>query len=156
MYIQQQPQGASEGGVQLPLDYSGSVFESMQSAPAEAVEPPAPQEEHVAQQKAAQENAAEAPTQEQSVEAGLFHRDPHGEALRRDDEKRKEPPQRGGIFDKIPLLSALLPPPRGKGEHQGWLGDWKEWVLIGVALLLFLNESTDDVLPLLLLLLLWD
>ncbi len=57
-----------------------------------------------------------------------------------------------GAFGKLPFLSALLPPPRKKKEGSGL----PEWAL--VALIFFiLNDTRDgDLLPILLLLLLWD
>lgn len=69
----------------------------------------------------------------------------------------KHPPQRGGIFGRFPFLAPLLPPPRKKGECGERQGrDLFDLVIIGAALLLFLDEKNDDILPLLLLLLLWD
>lgn len=59
----------------------------------------------------------------------------------------------GGLLSEFPLLSSLLPPPRSHTHEQS---DLMQWILIGGAILLFLNDSTDDILPLLLLLLLWD
>ena len=55
-------------------------------------------------------------------------------------------------FARIPFLSSLLPPPRKKREGTGL----PEWALL--ALIFFvLNESREgDLLPILLLLLLWD
>ena len=57
-----------------------------------------------------------------------------------------------GAFGKLPFLSSLLPPPRRKKEGGGL----PEWALL--ALILFvLNDSREgDLLPILLLLLLWD
>ena len=57
-----------------------------------------------------------------------------------------------GAFGKLPFLSSLLPPPRRKKEG----GCLPEWAV--VALIFFvLNDSREgDLLPLLLLLLLWD
>ncbi len=59
----------------------------------------------------------------------------------------------GGIFSRLPFLSSLLPPPRKKhGEKQGL----PEWAVIGIVLLLLLDSPENDLLPFLLILLLWD
>ena len=61
----------------------------------------------------------------------------------------------GGLFSRIPLLSSLAPPSRGSREERGHGEIW-DWVLLGVVVLCLLGGKEDDVLPLLLLLLLWD
>ena len=147
MYIQPQ----AEQPMQLPRDYSGSAFSQNEAPPVEAISPETGEENREFREEAAPESA-------ESVEAGAFsHRGPppqetHGQR------KPSDPPPRGGFFGKFPLLSALLPPPRGKDKHGTGLldGDLKEWLLIGVALLLLLRDQGDDILPLLLLLLLWE
>lgn len=58
-----------------------------------------------------------------------------------------------GIFSRFPFLSSLLPPPRRKKEKGGPLS---EWVIIGIFLFLILEDNEQDLLPFLLLLLLWD
>ena len=68
-------------------------------------------------------------------------------------EKEKSHPT-GGILSRIPFLSSLLPPPRGGGSAGSRL---PEWVVIGAVILLLAgDEDGSDVLPFLLLLLLWD
>ena len=60
----------------------------------------------------------------------------------------------GGILARIPLLSSFLPPPRhGTGDKGRSLPDW---ILTGAVVLLLLADEQSDILPLLLLLLLWD
>lgn len=60
----------------------------------------------------------------------------------------------GGLFSRIPFLSSLMPPPRGRKGEKGGLPDW---VLIAALIFLFGGESDeDDILPFLLLLLLWN
>ena len=61
----------------------------------------------------------------------------------------------GGLFSRIPFLSSLAPPPRGGREGRAHGEIW-DIVLLGVAVLCLLGGKEDDVLPLLLLLLLWD
>ena len=59
-----------------------------------------------------------------------------------------------GLRERFPLLSSLLPPARSEHKRGGVL---PEWALIGAVILLFLWEDTEnDILPFLLLLLLWD
>jgi hypothetical protein len=57
-----------------------------------------------------------------------------------------------GLLGRFPLLSSLLPPSRGERANHELL----TWVLLGAAVLLLLDDRTDDILPLLLILLLWD
>ena len=138
MYIQQP---WSAGSTQVPGDYSGSVFE--RTPPTPQPPPAQPQEaEPVPQADAAISEPPPAQRQasgeQPSVPSGTFGAGP----------------ARGGIFSRFPLLSSFLPPPRGKGEKGG--RDLVEWALIGLALLLFLDDKSDDILPLLLLLLLWE
>ena len=132
MYIQAQ----TDKELQLPQNYSGSAF------PKENLEPPPPVEEIEGDQV-----TAPPPDDGPAVEAGAFF----GGAER----ERCEKNERGrGLFSGIsPLLSSFLPP---RCEKRADHGQWRDLVLIGVAVLLFLREDTDDLLPLLLLLLLWD
>ena len=136
--------------MQLPRDYSGSAFQQSEVPPKEEISPETGVENHAFHEESP-------PEPSQDVEAGLFSRQtsPHEE---RRAAKPPDPPPRGGILGKFPLLSALMPPPRGKDKHGTGIldGDLKEWLLIGVALLLLLRDQGDDILPLLLLLLLWD
>lgn len=63
-------------------------------------------------------------------------------------------PSHSGLLSRLPFLSSFLPPPRCKdGKNSLNLPDW---VLIGAMALLFLSEEDNDILPFLLLLLLWD
>ncbi|MBR2311768.1 MAG: hypothetical protein IKA46_00560 [Clostridia bacterium] len=65
----------------------------------------------------------------------------------------REARREGGIFSKLPFLSSLLPPPRKKhGDKEGL----PEWAVIGIVLLLLLDSPENDLLPFLLILLLWD
>lgn len=149
MYIQSQP----EQPVQLPRDYSGSTF-----SPRQEEELPQEISPETGGEKQAFEQEAP-PDAAQSVEAGAFSKRIPSREEHRAPKPPNPPPPQGGIFGRFPLLSALLPPPRGKGgkQREGLLdGDLREWLLIGVALLLLLRDQGDDILPLLLLLLLWD
>ena len=62
----------------------------------------------------------------------------------------------GGLFSRIPFLSSLAPPPRSCGDGARKHSELWDFVLLAVIALSLLNGKDDDVLPLLLLLLLWD
>ncbi len=62
----------------------------------------------------------------------------------------------GGLFSRVPFLSSLAPPPRGCHEGERRHGELWDWVLLALVALSLLGGKDDDVLPLLLLLLLWD
>ena len=62
----------------------------------------------------------------------------------------------GNLFSRIPFLSSLAPPPRQCENSARGRGALWDWVLLAVVALSILNGKDDDVLPLLLLLLLWD
>ena len=62
----------------------------------------------------------------------------------------------GGLLSRVPFLSSLLPPPRGEGEGRGRHGALWDYALLALVALCFLDGKTDDILPILLLLLLWD
>ena len=151
MYVQ--PPQEEPRAVQLPQDYSGSAFFAPPSPPADTSTAELPsQEVHVPRME---EAPPEEPTsQGESVPAGAFLHQDTSCREQRQDERRGE----HGIFSRFPLLSSFLPPSRGKGgkEKEGGHSELVQWAIIGLAVLLFLEDSTDDLLPLLLLLLLWD
>lgn len=74
-------------------------------------------------------------------------------AMARGAQKEKSTPT-GGLLSRIPFLSSLLPPPRKGGGAGGRLPEWV--VIAAVIFLLAGDEDGSDVLPFLLLLLLWD
>ena len=132
MYIQAQ----TDKELQLPQNYSGSAFVK------ETLEPSPPVGESESNQA-----AAPPPDPEPAVEAGAFFGGAEPERCEKNERGR-------GLFSTIsPLLSSFLPP---RCEKRADHGQWRDLALIGVAVLLFLREDTDDLLPLLLLLLLWD
>ena len=137
MYIQNKP---SEGvPFTLPKGYSGNAF-------------PTPQEAAPPLQEAPIEEAAPAPDHGEDTAAPTNEESP-AEAteafLSHEDDRHRE----HGIFSKIPFLSSLLPPPRKKRGERDAL---PEWAILGIALFLLLDTPENDLLPLLLLLLLWD
>lgn len=118
----------------VPRGYSGNAF-----APPQGPEPPPEVEE--ASPNAPQEMQNESETVQKNEEAAApafaSHRDGH----------------KSGLLERLPFLSSLLPPPRKKhGEKEGL----PEWVVIGIVLLLLLDSPENDLLPFLLILLLWD
>ena len=128
MYIQSHTDGS--GGIALPRDYHGNAFSRQ-----EAQAPPPPREKEVPEE--APLEGAQAPP----LEAESFCH-------------KEEKPQGGSLFDRLPFLSPLLPPTR----HEGGRSGLPEWAIIGLVLLLLLNgkEGNNDLLPFVLLLLLWD
>ena len=62
----------------------------------------------------------------------------------------------GGLFSRVPFLSSLAPPPRTCHEGERRHSELWDWVLLALVALSLLGGKDDDVLPLLLLLLLWD
>jgi hypothetical protein len=91
-----------------------------------------------------------------SAETGAFSKETSANSH---SEERREPGL-GGFFGKLPFLGSLLPPPRHCKEEnaQGLLsGSGRDLLLLGaMAYLLFFDQSDDSILPLLLLLLLWE
>ena len=125
----------------LPKGYRGSAFSAVPPDPPPPKEqapespPPPPPSEHE-QDSPTAEAPAEAPPE--AAEAFAPHR-----ASARE----------GGIFARLPFLSSLLPPPRQKHGERGGL---PEWAVLGIVLLLLLDSPENDLLPFLLILLLWD
>ena len=132
MYIQPKREEATPPT--LPKGYSGSAF-------LPSVMPPMPIE---------QEKVIEPPREAEAMSEDTKEALMPAISTTAREEKRSEENAPTGRFS---LLSALLPPKRGKKEG----GDLPEWVLIAaVFLLLFADGEKNDILPFLLLLLLWD
>ena len=125
MYIQQQSTALP---FSLPKGYRGNAFET---APKPPVTPTA---EELPTEQTAQDTSTE------SESAPAFA-------------PTEAPRREGGLLDKIPFLSQLLPPPRRHGGDKGGL---PEWAILGIVLLLLLDSPENDLLPFLLILLLWD
>ncbi len=149
MYIQPD---TPEREYQAPPDYSGHTYKSTEWVP-----PPPPQS---AEAPAEDEQASESleSAEKESVPAGAFG----GHAGRPCDKKEGKRGDffgnlgLGGLFSRVPFLSSLAPPPRACGEGGRRHGELWDWVLLAVILLSLLGGKEDDVLPILLLLLLWD
>ena len=125
-----------------PKNYSGSVFA------VHAPEPPLPQEEP----PAAAPPAAAPPTAAPHAEAEEVR---ETAAPTNEESAPAACGGRVGILSKFPLLSSLLPPPR-RGETEARRLPLPDWALLGAVVLLFLSDEGNDILPFLLLLLLWD
>ena len=129
MYIQ--PEREPREPLSIPSNYSGNAFRQ------------APREQALPEMTPVTENVSE-PTPpplppDEAVEASA-------------QADCAEKPR--GLRERFPLLSSLLPPARSEHKRGGIL---PEWALIGAVILLFLWEDTEnDILPFLLLLLLWD
>lgn len=163
MYVQPPEHGGRQApptDMILPKNYSGNAFRQYaDSSEAERpMPPPAPDPPF--------EPPDEAPvsdTEQRDEAAPVWKSDERDEKFRSDthpDRDREHPPspsseqERHGFFSRFPFLSSLMPPPRGKHKKDGIL---PEWVVIAAVILLFFSEDGEsDILPFLLLLLLWD
>ncbi|MBQ3483187.1 MAG: hypothetical protein IJA78_03330 [Clostridia bacterium] len=137
MYIQPHRDSPLELPVTVPRDYSGHTFRAPPTPPPRDEPPPEEQVEVLADAPSVTEEAASDP---QAAQPDTAEAAPCGGT-----------PQEKGFLSRIPLLSSLLPPKRS-GKHEGEL---PEWAIIGLVLIL-LTDETSDILPFLLLLLLWD
>ena len=151
MYIQS-PVPEGQGHITLPKGYSGNAFATAQTPPStESKAPTVTQESVPLPQDAPLEKARSAPQDPPPPHPPETdaEKDPHtAEAFAAATGKQ------GGhtLFARFPFLSSLLPPARHKN------GGLPEWAIIGLVLFLLLSEreNDNDLLPFLLLLLLWD
>ena len=141
MYIQPSPP-ADEAPLSLPKDYGGSVFAPpptppSTSPPTEEQAPPPPTAE-----------STQAPPVQNAPP--LTQEPPAAAAFAPAKDKRSE----SSLFARLPFLSSLLPPARSSHGKGGL----PEWAVIGLVLLLLFSEreNDNDLLPFVLLLLLWD
>ena len=146
MYIQE---NAAEPLRTAPPDYSGHTY---------AAEPPAPlgeKSEEVSVAKTSEEGAEQ---MQKSTPAGAFSGKDGMRGAQKDGKRGDFFGGLGwsGLFSRIPFLSALAPPPRSCGEGERKHSEFWDFALLAVVALSLLNGKDDDVLPLLLLLLLWD
>ncbi len=144
MYIQNRI--PKEKPFSLPKGYSGNAFSMTQAAPS-IPETPIPQEVSTAEEDPPQP-APEEPAFAEERGGGESTEAVTAFSPRGDDRQREH-----GLFSKIPFLSSLLPPPRKKHGDKEAL---PEWAIIGIVLFLLLDTPENDLLPFLLLLLLWD
>ena len=164
MYIQ--PQADTQApGIYLPRDYSGNAFAPQSEPSPEPKEnlPPAQDPPLAPPPKETQAPSGSEPTEcspqppPESVETGAFFKEKPDNGCYKEEQRAQSP---GGLWGKFPFLGSLLPPPRHCKEQnaQGILsGGGRDLLLIGaMAYLLFFDQSDDGILPLLLLLLLWE
>ena len=151
--VRQVPLDDTRGNVIVPKNYSGNAFRQYGGAEERTQAPPPPAPE------ALPDPPPDAVTTADTVEEEAA---PVWKSIDRDDERsgrtpthrRENEQERHGFFSRFPFLSSLLPPPRGKHKKDGLL---PEWVVIAAVILLFFSEDGEnDILPFLLLLLLWD
>lgn len=152
MYIQEEMPEVERNA---PPDYSGHTYKVPErdefSAPSPENPSDEPPREAVVQEVQDTPNAESTPT-------GAFGTR-RGAACQPKEGKRGDFFGNLGLsnlFSRVPFLSSLAPPPRrcdGDARKHSELWDF---VLLAVVALSFLNGRDDDVLPILLLLLLWD
>lgn len=165
MYIQPQAD-APTSGIYLPRDYSGNAFTPQSEPipepkenlpPAQDLPQPAPSGEARAPCESEATECSSDPSLRESVETGAFFKRKPDNGCYKEEQRAQSP---GGLWGKFPFLGSLLPPPRHCKEQnaQGILsGGGRDLLLIGaMAYLLFFDQSDDGILPLLLLLLLWE
>jgi hypothetical protein len=142
VYIQDE---RAEREPNAPPDYSGHTYK-----------PAAPMPEMPIEE--AEQAPAQAEAQKESAPAGAFGARGGG-AFHQKESGRGELFGNlglGNLFSRVPFLSSLLPPPRGCEAEKRRHSELWDWVLLAVVALSLLNGRDDDVLPILLLLLLWD
>lgn len=149
MYIQENP---VEQPRTAPPDYSGHTY-----VPEPTTSPIPPEEKTCEDVSAADVAEQEDARMQKSTPVGAFS---GGDNARFSSKEGKRGDFFGGIglnslFSRIPFLSSLAPPPRTCGGDRKHSELW-DFVLLAVIALSLLNGKDDDVLPLLLLLLLWD
>ena len=138
MYMQSEPI--------LPQNYSGSAFP--RAPQPEAAEPPLSGTEPPVTPPTPPAESPPTPPSE-----------PQAEPAETPASARPSPPpppeKRSEPFGRFPFLSSLLPPPRHGAERKE-RSILPDWVLLGAVALLFFGDESNDILPFLLLLLLWD
>ena len=154
MYIQPVGRGTPELPFSVPRDYSGNAFR--QESPPSPAPPPADIAVPLPPPLAFDDVGGEVPPDVPEMEG--MPPDTAPPAAPASATGEEEPPAvqagGGGLFSRIPFLSSLMPPARGRAREKGGLPDW---VLIAALIFLFGGESDeDDILPFLLLLLLWN
>ena len=141
MYIQQE---GAEQARNAPPDYSGHTYR------AEQEEAAMPREEST------DPDASSGVQEAESAPVGAFGA--QGECAKKERGRGElfGGLGLGNLFSRVPFLSSLAPPPRRCGEGERKHSELWDFVLLAVVALSLLNGKDDDVLPLLLLLLLWD
>ena len=132
MYIQEKDE---ERSTRAPLDYSGHTYR------AEEQVKECEEKEEVSEPLAEPEAQAATPTfaQKGGKRCGIL-----------------ENLGGGGLLSRLPFHSSFLPPPREQCEKERHHGEWWDVALLALAVLCLLGDRENDVLPILLLLLLWD
>ena len=169
MYVQPSGSGVQQApptDMIVPKNYSGNAFRQYsRDLEAERQEPPPI--EGMPPSEPPPEPPDEAPVAERSEQdertAPVWKNDDRDEKYRNEGDTRRDrdhphhhtnEQEKHGFFSRFPFLSSLLPPPRGKHKKDSAL---PEWIVIAAVILLFFSEDGDnDILPFLLLLLLWD
>ena len=158
MYIQPQ-----EEPVVLPKGYSGSAFSGFGALAKPSPERTSPSEREEQPLAVEEPRTREAQFEEDDsapVSANLHEADRENSPPPKEREESKEAfchhggGTRGkdglGFFSKLPFLSSFLPP---SGKKSSFLPDW---AIPLILLYLLLERPENDLLPFLLILLLWD
>jgi len=146
VYIQEEATDKERGA---PPDYSGHTY---------APPPSAVPEESAVRAVSTSEETTESAKAEKTAPAGAFSGKESGHFSQNSGKRGGffENLGLGGLFSRVPFLSSLAPPPRHCTEGARKHGELWDLVLLAVIALALLGERDDDVLPILLLLLLWD
>lgn len=168
MYVQPPDNGTRQApppDMIVPKNYSGNAFRQyVGNSEAERPEPPPspdlpspelpPQPPDDVPTSKAEQDGEAAPVWKNDDRDEKFREKDHFDRDRDRPHRHESEQEKRGFFSRFPFLSSLLPPPRGKHKKDGIL---PEWVVIAAVILLFFSEDGDnDILPFLLLLLLWD
>ena len=154
MYIQE-----NSAEHNAPPDYSGHTYKVPERGEGTPPPPPFAQSEAIPaeQPPLTRVPGEETPENEKSAPVGAFssgnHASPFPNTGKRGDFLGGG---LGGLFSRIPLLSSLAPPPRRCEDAARKHSELWDLALLAVVALSLFNGKDDDVLPLLLLLLLWD
>ncbi len=147
MYIQE---NSAEQPRNAPPDYSGHTYGADPPVPPLPPIPPSPAKDMGDESLTTVAGEAEIEQTQKSTPVGAFS----GKGGKRGDFFGGL--GLNGLFSRIPFLSSFAPPPRACGEGERKHSELWDWILLAVVALSLFNGKDDDVLPLLLLLLLWD
>ena len=157
MYIQPPDRNSGREPIILPRGYSGNAFAREDPRPRPMPPPvsrPAPAHVPIEEAQDPIHAPPEPPTDVLESSKETPPNSPTDLPTDAGVVEEARPTLSGGLLSRVPFLSSLLPPSTGKRRGQGAL---PEWLLIGaVILLLFTEEGDNDILPFLLLLLLWE
>jgi hypothetical protein len=147
VYIQEE----SAEQYHAPPDYSGHTY-------APQVASAVSEQSEVREEPMSQEGDMQEPEEQKSAPVGAFSKGKHAPCPENGGKRSDLFGGVGlsGLFSRIPFLSSLAPPPRRCEEGVRRHGELWDLALLALVALSLFNGKEDDVLPILLLLLLWD